>query len=499
MTFANSLYRTHTKSQILAALVGACLILTLLAAPCRAATTITVNDLGDPRSSTNDCTLRDAINVAHGRSVEPDVCATSGSGSPFTIVFSASLTGDTITLRAGDLPIFNLDLIITGPTTLSSGITISGNNNDRIMDVLRSRVTLKFLTLTEGIAAAKASDPSELGRGEGGAVENKFGTLIITNCTFSSNQAIGASGSGNGSDGKGGAIANSVTATTISNSTFTSNLATGGSTDISNVDGRGGAGRGGAIYNIGGTLTISNSTFSSNLASGGGADHGFGGDSRGGAIDASTKNLTIINSTFFFNQAKPGFGHGRAAKFSGLGKGGAIFNDGSSTIASTTFLASVAGDVISGTSVVGGQGGALYNGYGTVNLKSTILADNFPEDCFRFKNTVLVDKGYNLADDSTCNFDPRGTSQITSFSAIGFGPGSLLADNGGPTQTCALVGGGLADTFIPVASCTVQSDPPQPLTTDQRGFPRPAPSHPSECSAGAFEFGAEAVTPMPIP
>ena len=63
-----------------------------------------------------------------------------------------------------------------------------------------------------------------------------------------------------------------------------------------------------------------------------------------------------------------------------------------------------------------------------------------------------------------------------------------LADNGGPTETIALQGGGFGNALTPLANCTDQSSPtPQSLTTDQRCFSRPAPSHPTTCSAGAFE------------
>ena len=61
-----------------------------------------------------------------------------------------------------------------------------------------------------------------------------------------------------------------------------------------------------------------------------------------------------------------------------------------------------------------------------------------------------------------------------------------LQNNGGPTQTVALEPNSQAVGFIPVANCTDQSSPsPQPLTTDQRGLPRPDPNNPNFCDAGA--------------
>ncbi len=63
-----------------------------------------------------------------------------------------------------------------------------------------------------------------------------------------------------------------------------------------------------------------------------------------------------------------------------------------------------------------------------------------------------------------------------------------MQNNGGPTQTIALEPNSQAVDFIPVADCTDQSMSPMPLTTDQRGFPRPDPGNPDFCDAGAFEL-----------
>ncbi|MBW2381057.1 MAG: hypothetical protein JRG70_16160, partial [Deltaproteobacteria bacterium] len=66
----------------------------------------------------------------------------------------------------------------------------------------------------------------------------------------------------------------------------------------------------------------------------------------------------------------------------------------------------------------------------------------------------------------------------------GLGP---LADNGGPTRTHALLPDSWATDQIPAADC-VDADG-APLTTDQRGEPRPVAIHGPEprCDVGAFE------------
>src|SRR5271155_1023825 len=88
---------SHGAAGVVLAVIIAALGLAL-STPARAQTTITVTDRGDPTSSSpGGCTLRDAINAAQGGSASSgDTCVNSGSGSPYTIVFS--VTG-TITLN----------------------------------------------------------------------------------------------------------------------------------------------------------------------------------------------------------------------------------------------------------------------------------------------------------------------------------------------------------------------------------------------------------------
>ena len=82
---------------------------------------------------------------------------------------------------------------------------------------------------------------------------------------------------------------------------------------------------------------------------------------------------------------------------------------------------------------------------------------------------------------------PSGTS-INNSTTLHLDPAGL-ANNGGPTQTIALEPNSQAIDFIPVADCTDQSSPtPLPVTTDQRGYPRPDPGNPDFCDAGAFEL-----------
>jgi hypothetical protein len=62
-----------------------------------------------------------------------------------------------------------------------------------------------------------------------------------------------------------------------------------------------------------------------------------------------------------------------------------------------------------------------------------------------------------------------------------------LANNGGPTKTIALQSGSPAINAIPLAQCTDQASPPNPLTDDQRLYPRPDICE-AFCDIGAYEF-----------
>jgi CSLREA domain-containing protein len=337
-----------------AAIIG---MLALMAAAAEAQTTIVVNSLNDP-NDTAKCTLRDAINVSQGAAISLDVCVTSGSGGPYTIVFRSGMTG-TIRLTSA-LPAIGTRTVVSidGPTN-TPGITIDGNNQYGILSVsVAGTLSIDDLTIADGKKTGAV----------GGGIANGAGLLTVTNCTFSGNSADG-----------GGAIGNTGT-TIVTNSTFSNNRAS----EI-----------GGAILNVG-TLTITDCTFSGN----------------------SGKN-----------------------------------------------------------------GGGIENSGANVNLKGTILADSTGGNCLN-NGGDLNDKGYNISDDDTCGFTepPGGTSKNN---ATGIGLASGPAQNGGPTQTIALMKGGLANTFIPAGECNDQSG--EPLTTDQRGFTRPVAG---TCSAGAYQYNA---------
>jgi hypothetical protein len=189
--------------------------------------------------------------------------------------------------------------------------------------------------------------------------------------------------------------------------------------------------------------------------------HGF--DGLGGGI-ASRGTLTIINSTFSGNSADDG---------------GGILNDsgGRLTITNSTLSGN------SASPVGNGAGGGIFNS-ASMAFKSTVLArSGSGGNCFNSFAATITDAGYNISDDDSCGFSATGSqnNRDPMLDLVG------LNNNGGPTQTIALLSGSPAIDAIPLAECTDQASPPNQLTTDQRGFPRPDAGE-GVCDIGAYEF-----------
>ncbi len=81
---------------------------------------------------------------------------------------------------------------------------------------------------------------------------------------------------------------------------------------------------------------------------------------------------------------------------------------------------------------------------------------------------LFTDAGYNISSGNSCGLS--GTSKNGTDPLL---DPAGLANNGGPTETIALLEGSPAIDLIPMLACTDQAAIPQPLITDQRGFTRP--------------------------
>ncbi|HUA36326.1 MAG TPA: choice-of-anchor Q domain-containing protein [Candidatus Binataceae bacterium] len=231
---------------------------------------------------------------------------------------------------------------------------------------------------------------------------------------------------------------------------------------------------GGAIENDG-ELTVIKSTFRNNRGGFGGAIGNIGGE------------LTLVESTFTDNVARQGgdvFGSGTIdvtnCTFSGSsadGTGGSfLIAGGSLRVTNSTFTRDIGG----------GFGGAIGVLLGSVELKATLLADNSNGSCAAPDENVITDEGYNRSDDATCKFTQ--STSINNATGLKLDPQGLH-NNGGPTETVALLEGSTASDQIPVADCTDLASG-DPITTDQRGEPRPDPEDlpGGRCDIGAYEF-----------
>src|SRR5260370_22070141 len=110
-----------------------------------------------------------------------------GSHAGDTIRFDASLAGQTITLKTGELAI-NHNLKIVG---LGSGqLTIDGSGQTRIFDIsAATKVSISGLTLADGLAGAASPNGSE-----GGGIFDSSGRLALRDVIFSNDGALGSTG-----------------------------------------------------------------------------------------------------------------------------------------------------------------------------------------------------------------------------------------------------------------------------------------------------------------
>ncbi len=430
-------------------------LLVALAAPASGATTFNVNSLADQvDDNTSDgichtvagtCTLRAAIMQAnHSSGIGVTVNVPAGH---YTLLLPAG-SGDPE--QNGDL-----DFIGSTPVTVigaGKGQTIlDANQIDRLVSVSAgASATLQSLSLTNGFAV------------NGGAADIA-GTLTLMDVDISSSQAT-----------RGGGVDVELGGTLIMR---------GGS--ISGCT----ASIGGGIYSSGGNMNLSNATISRNSATNAGGIYTHLLTNPGNQLAGQT---LITNSVIDSNSAID----------QNFGYGGGIELIGNATLVNTTIASNVA--LLGGAGVyvgyetppgiapiklynvtiVGNQGDGVYvdaNATATFNIYNTLIAANFqtdnptPDDCV---GTVIA-YARNLFGDATgCNVVPASGSYESLLNSTAY-LGSL-ADNGGPTRTIALLPGSSA---IDANSGYCVDQNGQPLSTDQRGYPRAAP-----CDVGAFEY-----------
>ena len=360
-----------------------------------------------------------------------------------------------------------------------------------------------------GVGAQAEIDGITINRGGstsagGGIFNNGFlmlSDVVITNCSATSGGGIANNGmltmlgctiSLNSASSDGGGLVNSGRMV-VTDSTFSGNVA---------------ATHGGGIDNLSdGIATITAGTFSANTAS-------------EGAGIANEGALTLTGSALFSNTASAsgggidntsGVAAITASTFSGNGAhvGAGVSNEGTLTLLNST----VAGNTSSAA------GGGVDDGLGTLTITNCTIAGNtthatggglsidggpFGADTTIYNTLIAANhNGSGSADDIAGTFDLvlAPNQQPSSNNLIGTGgSGGLtngtngnivgvtdpklgpLANNGGPTQTLALLAGSPAIDHGSNALANAAG-----LTTDQRGFGR---IYNRVVDIGAFEFGS---------
>jgi CSLREA domain-containing protein len=468
------------------------------------------------------CTLRAAIMETNALAGADTIKLQAGA------LYVLTRAGDDNTALNGDLDITD-DVTINGGGPGAGSSVIDGNGfvtHDRVFDIEKiggmvnlSGVTIQHgkdsgccaggilnsygtLTLTNSVVRANIGV-------YGGGIRNED-TLTLNNSTVSSNTATDFGGgifnyktvtlnnstiSGNSTDGDGGGIYNWGAATlTLNKSTVSGNSTTSGSGGAivnwglatltnSTISGNSAGGDGGGIINVG-TLTVNNSTISGNSAT----------SSSGGAI-FNNGAATLTNSTISGNSAG--------------GDGGGISNEGAATLTNST---------ISGNTAKY-YGGGVYTYGGTVNLHNMTIAHNVadgdmdgvgegggvsiaPPSIVNARNTLISNNahlGVNglVPDDCKGALTSKDYNLILTTAGCAIGGATAhntigvdaqlgtLQNNGGSTATHALLAGSPAIDAGNPSGCKDNNN--ANLTTDQRGYARPAGA---ACDIGAYEYGS---------
>ena len=410
------------------------------------ADTFVVTNLNDPGAGS----LRQAINTSNG------------VPGPDEIIFQEGLEG-TIFLNVGPMSIQD-DLTITGPG--ADKITIDADGKSDVFavwdfdDEINRVVEITGLRFINGNAFEDGAivnyeiltvDSCEFINGNaslgGGAIGNR-NILTVNSCLFDSNFAQDGGAIMNYEEASslsilnskfrnnqadfGGAIRNNGTIELITNSTFTKNKAN------VDIDFEGG----GAINNLGTIKEISHSTFHRNIS-----------NTFGGAIANLEIGIiqTVSNSTFNGNSAQIG---------------GAIVNSGLINISFTTISRNH-------SDFIGGGISTSFSALGIFRIRNSIIAFNSPFNCSGVANVT----------DLLGNWSNKNCGFLGDYSEIILGP---LADNGGPTETMALLGGDPIDGATNNCDALDEMGNPSgiPIGIDQRYFPRPFGVR---CDSGAFE------------
>jgi CSLREA domain-containing protein len=498
--------------------------------------TVTRTDDPAPVACGASCSLREAV-IAANAGADPDTILLPAG----TYVLSLAGAGEDAA-ATGDLDLTDFSTIVRGLGAGAGAVTIDATAlGDRIFDVVDGDRAISIANLTLRGGNGDGGALRNTGSGEvlaetvvfdrnnaptlGGAILNQTSALdgarvVVRDSVFT----------GNTSAGSGGAIFNqSAARIVVLDSTFTGNRAnnSGGALFNQNrasatldrvrmTDNRAETNRGGAVFNQNeSSLAIVDSTLDANQAF----------DDGGAIFTQNDSTLTLVRSTLVGNRANTGGGATATDGGGGIfaqndsavsllestlsgnttpANGGGVFrrNDNVLLVRNSTISGNTAGlngggiaaDTPTGQASLlldhatiafnsAAAGGGLHlrapGGFAPFEpyrVRATIVARNVASgaanDCASEVGGVITSLDFNLDTTSTCG-----------FGATGDRPGAdprlaALADNGGPTQTHALLAGSAAIDAGPT-TC------PGPAV-DQRGVVRAQPAG-GRCDVGAFE------------
>lgn len=401
-----------------------------------------------------------------------------------TTVTDSVFEDNTATRNGGG--IFNeqaATLTLTNSTLTDNDAGFAGGalfNDDGVVTIADSSVTLNTSSFDAGaifnqsagqLTVTDTTFSANQATRDAGAIKN-FGTVNLSTSSFSMNSA--------GRDG--GAVQN-LSVFNITDSQFTDNTANQGGAIQNNdiailsvtevtFDGNASTLRGGAVHNTGtGRITVVDSTFNENAA----------GTDGGGLYHDSDDLVTVERSTFSLNTAAgngAGINNQRVmnvtnSTFSGNaaeGAGGGLFNGQTLTITQSTIYENSAGGVDTDNDMtLDAFGGGVFNNapFDPLTVRNTIIAGNTGGADPDVDGFTFTSSGNNLIGDigGGSGFTNNVSGDIVGSVGAGIIDPQLglLASNGGPTLTHALLSGS------PARDAGNNVNAP---ATDQRGFSR---------------------------
>jgi uncharacterized repeat protein (TIGR01451 family) len=377
---------------------------------------------------------------AHAASTIPVNCTTDSSA--LAVALMSATDGDTLAIQGTCKGAFEIahSLTLAG----NGGATLDGQGAGTVLTIdAGTTVAVNNLAITGGHTDTANNSVA-------GGIQNS-GTLTLTNSTVYGNTATvpqfrnGVGGISN----QGGSLAlvDSTVRVNSASATAPFDTAVGG------------------IMNLccGSSVTLTNSTVSGN--SGSSPSDAFGGilNSAPGSV------LTLTNSTVSGNSASaPGGPTAFSAAVGGISNSGGTLTLTSSTISHNSVSEPNGGFTppVAGVSDFFG---------GTLTIANSLIAlQSGGPNCYGPNS----DAGYNLDDGTSCGFSAVNHSLSSTDPLL---DPAGLKDNGGATQTIALVPGSPAIDAIPsgINGCGTT------IMTDQRGVSRPQGAG---CEIGAFEF-----------